>query len=126
MDRTRIDRFPRGEAYGAGAEIILENWDKIPYRLRSAIVQTIEGQHTRGGRIRHHLQITDDFRFHIVSSGKQKGYTYFTEQVFTTDGKMAWRTIPSSRAEKIITSGRVKGVWGKSSGYSHIGRYKED
>lgn len=126
MDRTRISRFPRGECHGAGAEIILENWDKIPYRLRTAIVQTIEGEHTRGGKVRPYLQITDDFRFHIVSSGKKAGYTYFTEQQFTTAGKMAWRTIPSKRAEQIITSSRVKSVWGKRSGYSHIGRYSED
>jgi hypothetical protein len=121
MDRTRIERFPRSEAWGAGAEVILENWDKIPYRLRAAIVETLEGQHTRQGQLRRHLQIDEGFRMHQTQSGRNKGYIYFKEH----DG-IRWRTIRADRAGQKLTSSRTASIWGKKSGYSHIGRRRVD
>lgn len=117
MDRTRIDRFPRGEAWGDGAEEILKNWDKIPYRLRAAIVETLEGEHTRHGKSRSHLQIDDGFRMHHVESGRHKGKVYFSEH----DGTR-WKTLDANRAGRKLTSSRTASIWAKKSGYSHIGR----
>ena len=121
MDRTKIDRFPRSEAWGEGAEEILRNWDSIPYRLRAAIIETLEGQHTRQGIVRHHLQIDDGFRMHQVQSGKRKGYVYFSE----FDGSR-WRTLGSERAGRKLTSSRTASIWAPKSAYSHTRRRRVD